>query len=249
LNRQGSAAAVRVWLGIALAWLVAGPVQAAAAGKPQPQPQSQSEADELDEVLVEGNRLRAARPGFKQYEQSFGWLARMVGSYVVEGTVDLHAAGRSEDLRKASGRLECVGFGSAPGVQCELRVRWVDATGKDGEALAGVATSLNPAALLFGVELVHSGISYMLVDSQGYAETTVGEMTSADTMQSRATCGAIAGNCERVSRITASPDLKTLDMKMDLLIDRQKAVSFALVMRRASGSPAVVYGRKEKGRK
>jgi hypothetical protein len=74
---------------------------------------------------------------------------------------------------------------------------------------------------------------------------TVGEMFTADTMRSRVKCGAISGNCERVTRITAWPDLKTIDMEMAIEIDREKTAGFKFAMHRVPGAPAVVYGREQ----
>jgi hypothetical protein len=196
-------------------------------------------------VLVEGQRSRPKRPSFRQYQQPFNFLARLVGRFVIEGHVDLHGQGKREDLRKVSGRAECVGFGSAPGVQCELKVRWPDSTGPDGEAIPGGVSALNPAVMLLGFEPVKPGVSWIMVDSRGNADTAVGEMATPDTMQSRSKCVGIAGNCERVTQLTAWPDLKTVDMKIDLAIDGEKAVSFTFVMHRVPGTGSMVYGRKK----
>lgn len=212
--------------------------------QPAPTPQAQARDKELGEVLVEGDRTREKRPGFKQYQQSFDWMARLVGRFVIEGSVDVHAKGRSEDLRKVSGRADCVGFGSAPGVQCEMKVRWPDSTGPDGEIIPGGASNLNPSAILYGLEPVRSAISFILLDNRGVAETAVGTMVSADTMQARSKCGAIAGDCVRIMQVSAAPDLKTVEMDMEFEIDGKKAVSFSFVMNRVPGAPSVVYGRK-----
>jgi hypothetical protein len=225
------------------------PARSPAATAPEPNQRAQNREQELGEVLVEGDRATERRPGFKQYQQSFDWMARLVGRFVVEGSVDLHAQGRSEDLRKVSGRADCVGFGSAPGVQCELKVRWPGSTGPNGEAIPGGASHLNPAAILYGLEPAKSAISFILLDSRGIAETAVGVMVSADTMQARSKCGAIAGNCERIMRVSAAPDLKTVDMDMEFRIDEKKAVSFKFVLNRVPGAPSVVYGRKQEKEK
>jgi hypothetical protein len=224
---------------------------AADAGRQQPQAQSQAQAqkkvDELSEVLVEATRQRTRRPGFREYEQDFNWLARMVGTFVIDGRVDLGPRNPDGNPGTVTGRAVCVGFGVAPGVQCELRMRWPGSSGASAE-IAGLA-NLDPASALFGFDLAKSGVSYILVDNKGTAETAVGMMVTSDTMQSRARCGAIAGNCERVSRFTAHPDLKTVDLHMDVEVDDSRVASFALVMHRVPGRPAVVYGREQKDSK
>jgi hypothetical protein len=226
---------------------------------------------ELDEVLVQGKRQKPKRPTFAEYQAPFDFMARLVGTFVVDGVVDLHAEGRAEDLRAVTGRIECVGFGVAPGVTCELHARWAETTGPDGGEMLGGVSTLIPAVLLYGFDTrspemdrrasmnamtaailgrtnayaaEQPGISYVMVDSKGVAETATGQMTSPDTMRSRSKCLAIAGNCERVVRITASPDLKTVAMNIDLLIDERKAVRFAFVMHRVPGTDSIVFGRK-----
>lgn len=238
-------------LTIALACMLAcaapGASSAASAERQQPPPQAQRKLDELSEVLVEGTRQRDKRPGFKQYEQDFGWLARMVGTFVIDGGVDLRAQGLHEDQRQVTGRAVCLGFGAAPGVQCELKLRVPDVA---DDALPAAAAGLDSTSALFGFDLARSGIAYVLVDSKGIAETTVGAMVTADTMQSHARCGLAGGNCNRISTFTAHPDLKTVDLNMDVEVDGVKAAAFTLVLHRVPGRPSVVYGREpQKARK
>jgi hypothetical protein len=246
MNRHGVKVALRSGL-IALTWSVAG--QALAADVATQEPPAQEKLEELGEVLVEGLRSQAKRPTFKQYQQPFSFLARLVGEFVIEGQVDVRGQGRSLDFRKVSGRAECVGFGSAPGVQCELKARWPAARGPNGEEIPGGISALNPAVMLLGFDPVLPGISWILVDSKGNADTAVGKMATPDTMQSRSKCVGIAGNCERVAQITAWPDLKTVDMKIDLVVDEQTAVGFTFVMHRVPGTGSVTYGRKEDKKK
>jgi hypothetical protein len=47
-----------------------------------------------------------------------------------------------------------------------------------------------------------------------------------------------------MTRFTASPDLKTVTVTMELLVDQVKTASFDFVMHRVPGRPATVYGRK-----
>jgi hypothetical protein len=231
---------------VLMACLAAHASRAASPERQQPAQQAaQKKVDELGEVLVEATRQRARRPGFKAYESSFGWLARMVGTFVIDGTMDPKAQGRREDLRPVSGRAVCLGFGAAPGVQCELKLRWPGSTSPEGP-MATAFSGMDPSAALFGLDLVTSGVSYILVDSNGIAETSIGDMVSADTMVSHARCGTIDGNCERITRFTASADLKTVTVSMELQVDQVKSASFDFVMHRVPGRPATVYGREQK---
>jgi hypothetical protein len=212
-------------------------------------PAQEQRLDELDEVLVEGRRNRERARSWDDYQQPFDFLATLVGQFVVEGQVDLHAQGNNEDLRKVSGRANCLGFGSAPGVQCELTVRWPETSGPGGEEIPGGVSALDPAVLLFGFDPATPGISHVMLDNKGIADTAVGRMTSPNTMMSRSKCVGIPGNCERTVRITVEPDLKTIRMHVDLAIDQQKSVRFLFVMNRVPGSVAVVYGRKQEKEK
>lgn len=232
---------------IALVFLAPAPVMAASAPPAAP-PAQEAPVDELDEVLVEGRRNRVPPTSWDYYQQSFDFLARLVGQFAVAGQVDLGAQGNSKDLRKVTGRALCLGFGAAPGVQCEMSVRWPETRGLDGEEIPGGVSALNPAVLLFGYEPV-TGISHVVVDNKGIADVAVGQLASPNTMVSRSKCVGIPGNCERTVRITAEPDLKTIRMNIDLAIEDRKAVSYQFVLQREAGTKSVVHGRKQEKEK
>jgi hypothetical protein len=259
VNRHGGGGAIRFWLA-ALTWWVAGSAFLADAGESQPDnPQRASasageshdkdKVDELEEVFVEGQRLVPKPRSFKELQKPFDWLARLVGEFDIDGSVDLQAQGRPEDMRNVSGRADCIGFGVGPGVQCDLRVLWPDTKGPDDEDIPGGISTFNPAVMLLGFEPVMPGISYILIDNQGNAETAVGEMATVDTMRSSSKCVAIAGNCQRFMQITAGPDLESIEMKIVLRIESKAAVRFSFVMHRVPGSVSVVYGRKQARKK
>jgi hypothetical protein len=48
-----------------------------------------------------------------------------------------------------------------------------------------------------------------------------------------------------VVRITALPDLKVVEMLIDLEIDKVKATRFMFTLHRVPGVPSVVFGRKK----
>lgn len=247
MDTHGGNGAVRVWL-VALAWSVAGPAFGADSQEAQQDnsPSQEIPDDEvLDEVLVEGRRVEPRPRTFKELQKPFDWLARLVGEFDIDGSVDLRAQSRSGDLRNVSGRADCVGFGVGPGVQCDLRVRWQETKGPDGEDIPGGVSTLNPAVLLLGFEPVLPGVSYILVDNRGNADIAVGEMATVDTMVSRSRCVAIAGDCEQVMQITAGPDLESVEMKIDLRIKGETAVRFSFALHRVPGTVSVVYGRKQ----
>lgn len=240
-------------LGLALAL----PGAASAAGAAPPASQQARREEELDEVTVEGRRDRQRKP-----QQSFDWLARLVGEFTIDGYVHPDPYSTSGDAREAQGHALCVGFGIAPGVLCDLQVRWADVTDADGGEIPGGASTLDPAVMLFGFNLgahadtMYGGrqnaaadpdsytIAHILVDNKGVAEGGSGFRAGTDTMMSRAPCVAIPMNCERVVRIIAPADLGTVEMRIDLEIEGEVAMRYDFVMRREADSKSVVFGRK-----
>ena len=218
--------------------------------------QQSRQQQQLDEVTVEGRRERQRKP-----QQSFDWLARLVGEFTVEGHVHADPDGSSGESREARGRALCVGFGVAPGVLCDLQVRWADMTGADGQSIPGGVSTLDPAVMLFGFNLgahadpIHGGrynaaadpesytIAHILIDSQGVAEAGSGFRAGTDTMTSRAPCVAIPANCERMVRIIAPDDLATVEMRIDLAIAGEVAMRHDFILNRVVDSKAVVFGR------
>lgn len=187
---------------------------------PAPAPEEQ-----LDEILVEGEK--PVRDADKITE----WLTRLVGQFVVEGSVDLHGKGAAEPL-DVQGRSTCVGFFPTKSVQCELRLRWPEVKGPQGEALPGGVSHLDPAIMLFGYEPRRIGIRHMLVGDDGIAEDALGYLISGNTVVSRNKCVNVPGQCERVVRIRADPDLKVVEMRIDWEVDGLKAVSYRFEMHR-----------------
>jgi hypothetical protein len=188
--------------------------------------------EELDETLIKGN-LFAAKP-----QQSFDWLARLVGSYTIGGQVDLRAGGNPEDLRPVDGQGTCIGFGLGPAVHCELQIRWSEPAGED---IPGGVSTYDPAVMLFGFNGRTSGITYALVDSKGVAEGSSGTLISANTVRARRPCASLPGNCQREVHITAEPDLKVVRIRMDTEIDFRRVLSYQFVLNRVPGSPAVTF--------
>lgn len=196
-------------------------------------PQQQELDAQLDEILVEGRKPE------RNPQKVIDWMARLVGEFTWEGHVDVHARGRPEDIRAVHGSGNCTGFGLAPAVQCDIKARWSTVRGEDGEPVMGGVSNLNPAMMLYGFEPDRIGIRYMLVDSNGIADGGLGYVVD-NTLISRTPCANVAGNCQRVARITADPDLKVVRMEIVLEIDYERAAYFDFIMRRVSGSQAVV---------
>jgi hypothetical protein len=208
-------------------------VQSRAAGTEDPQPRSDQQ---LDEVLIDGVRIKSERNAQKIVD----WIARLVGSFTFEGHVDLRGKGSSVDFRQVQGSATCTGFGDTPAVQCELRVRWPEATGARGEPIPGGVSPFDPAMIVYGFEPNRLGIRYMLVGSKGVANGDLA-MLAGDTLVSRTKCTDFPGNCQRVMRVTATPDLELVEMRIDLVADGLKTLEYAFVMRRVPGSASIVH--------
>lgn len=242
MNRSGAGISLRICLA-ALAWFAAGIVVAAAARNTG---QDQPDFEELDEVFVDGDRVKRKSYSYKELQKPLDWMARLVGEFDVGGTVILSGPDGGEQTVEVLGHAQCIGFGIGPGVQCDLQVKWPEAAGPDGEEFPGGVSAFDPAALLLGYEPVQGAVSYILVSNKGHAETAVGEMVSGDTMRSRTDCAdSVAVTCEQVMRITANRDLETVEMRIERRSDLAPAVRYVFVMRRVSGSQSVVFGRKQ----
>lgn len=191
-------------------------------------PSGPVEYKELDEVLVRGQKAERSRQKVTE------WMSRLVGQFTFEGHVDPRGTGSAEDLLAVEGSGTCVGLGLAPAVQCEIRVRWPAPPVEAGRELPGMVSTLDPAMMLFGFEDRTFGIVHMLVDSKGMAEPASG-LLYGDTLISKEPCVAISGNCQRIVRITASPDLKAVSMNVEIEIDAAKALTWSFTMRRVPG--------------
>jgi hypothetical protein len=199
----------------------------------EPVPQAEPTDEELGEVLIED--LKPERDP----QKVINWLANLVGEFTYEGYVDVHAQANPEDIHAVRGSGSCVGYGPAPAVQCDIHVRWSQAQGRNGEAVLGGVSTLDPAIMLFGFASDRVGIRYMLVDSEGTADAALGYVVG-NTLISRSPCASVPGNCDRVVHITISEDAKQIDMRIDLEVDYRRAVRFEFRMVRMASSKALV---------
>lgn len=248
MSRSGGGIPLCICMG-ALAGAVAGAALAAetADGHQAGQDPVDPEVEELDEVLVEGELIRRRSSSYKELQKPIDWMARLVGHFEIGGTVVLLAPEGREESIDVIGRADCIGFGVGPGVQCELRVDWPASTDPDAGEGPGAVSRFNPAVLLLGYEPVRGAVSYIMVDDQGHASTAVGELASADTLRSRTDCTAstVSPACDQMMRITARPDLASVEMRIEQRIDLTPVVRYDFVMNRLPGSEAVVFGRRQ----
>jgi hypothetical protein len=233
---------------IALAFLVPGVAIAAAPAATQAQaaeskpatpatqpkvarPGAKPGDDELNEVTI------SAEKPTRKVADLIPFLRRILGQYTVDGKVDLGGHGKPEDRWTAVGTGSCVGFGVAPGVQCELNVKWPQIPGPNGEAVMSGVFGMEPMYILYGLEPDELGIRYLQVNNKGLAEGATGYMIN-DTVTFKTPCVNTTPNCQRVTRMTARSDSKVVDFQIDTEIDYQVAARFNFKLRRVGNAQA-----------
>lgn len=200
----------------------------------RPEPASPEVLRELSEVVVSGETPT------RKVAELIPWLRRLLGEYIYDGYVDLGGKGEPEDRRTVRGGGTCVGFGVAPGVQCEIVVRWPEVRGENGEEVMGGVSHFNPAMILYGLEPDELGIRYLQVDSRGLAEGTTGYVIG-NTATFRTACVDVPEDCQRITRITTESGSKVVDMQIDTEINYELAMRFRFQMtrvREAQTAPA-----------
>jgi hypothetical protein len=151
------------------------------------------------------------------------------------------------------GKGDCVGIGSGPGVQCILDVSWQDIYTQLGANLPGGVSYLSPAMLLFGLDPTQAAIHHLLVDNKGLPEGGPGANTG-----NRATFKTTCVNapillsrmpevvpderrpdrprewqtCNRVTRFSAKPDSRVVNISMDIDINDETFTRLEITMRR-----------------
>ena len=225
--------AIRGWP-IALSLLFA-PAVASAAEAPasQPaagssQPESAARRDqELGEVLVLGKRTKPVR----NPQVIIDWMRRLVGQFRYVGFVELRSPnGAPLGQQAVSGKGDCVAFGLAPGVQCTIKVSWPEARGDNGQQILGGVSSLEPAMVLYGLDPDELAVHFLMVDNKGVADGGLGYLLG-DVMTAKDPCVGIPGDCTRTTRITAPPDGKLVEMRIDIEREGQLAVRYLFAMR------------------
>jgi hypothetical protein len=193
-----------------------------------------------------------ARAGVRK-ESSTGemqsWLARLVGQYSVEGTVDLCGQENPAEQRPVTGKVDCIAAGSPPSVHCNVTVSWPQAIGRNGVPVPGGVSNLAPAQFLFslftreryrfdgvlageptgGVD--KRGLHILQLDSQGIAEWASSELVG-DTFLARENCLDVPGDCHKITRITARPGSNEISMQVEVEINRKRVLRQTFLLRR-----------------
>jgi hypothetical protein len=181
--------------------------------------------EELSEVVVTGEKP------ISSVKDLIPWIRRLLGRYTLQGYVDVGGKGDAADRRTVRGIGLCVGFGVAPGVQCEIHVVGPQSTGDEESAVPESVAALAPAMILYGVEPDDLGIRYLQVDNRGLAEGATGDVIG-NTATFRTRCVDVAEGCERVTRITAVSESKVVDVQVDTEVYSQLAARLRFQMTR-----------------
>ncbi|MEO8313475.1 MAG: hypothetical protein ABI645_01660 [Pseudomonadota bacterium] len=196
--------------------------------------------EELNQVTI------SAEKPTRKVADLIPFLRRILGEYSVDGKVDLGGQGKPDERWSVYGSTNCVGFGVAPGVQCELNIKWPPVPGPNAEDVMSGITAMSPTMVLYGLEPDELGIRYLQVNSRGLAEGATGYMID-DTVTFKTPCVNTAPGCERITKITARSDSKIVDMQIDTEVDYKLAARFTFKLRRiakpqedlsATGKPA-----------
>jgi hypothetical protein len=222
---------------LALALMLSGPALAGFKCEQPAESVKQDTLDELDEVVVSGEKVTTRTKAFKE------WLKLLVGKYTYEGDIDLCGHGNAKDLRPVTGEADCTAVGENPNVHCTINVRWPETTGENGEPVLGGVSSLHPAYVIYSLEnrylpdkqAYQLGLMFAQVDNKGVAEWASG-MLVGDTFSSSEPCVGIPGACRKITRITASPESKEIYTLVDVQVDNRRVLRQSFVLRRESKS-------------
>lgn len=243
---------------LALALMLSGPVLAAGFSCAQPDEADTARTqDELDEVVITGEQITTRTSDLQ------AWLRRLAGQYTYEGYVDLCGKGNAADQRPVTGMADCASSPSSPIVHCTVHARWPEARGDNGIPVLGGVSNLMPALVSYslepryipGSELSEAafqaairtgipagalptsrwGLMFTQLDNRGIAEWGSGELVG-DTFTSREPCVGIetADTCQKIVRITASPDSNEIAMLVDIRIHSRRVLRQAFLLRRES---------------
>lgn len=150
------------------------------------------------------------------------WLQRLTGRFRFDGMVQMTAACAevpagggpppppSDLCQGVKGVSDCVKVGTGAGVQCILNVFWQDMYAVDfenGTSREILASYLDPAVELFGLDPGNSAINRLLVDNKGLPEGGLG-FVKGNTATFRSRCVNKPAGCYRTIRIEARADAR-----------------------------------------
>lgn len=197
------------------------------AASPSTPPAATKKDDELAEV-----KITAEKPT-RTPSELIAWIRRLLGQYTIDGKVDLGGKGNPNERWTAVGTGTCIGFGVAPGVQCEMNVKWPAVPGPHPpEVLSGVS-DLTPAMTLYAMEPDDIGIRYLQVNNKGLAEGATGFIIN-DTAEFKTPCVNAPPGCQRIVRIIAESESKVVNMEIITELNYEVAARFNFRLRRVA---------------
>jgi hypothetical protein len=206
------------------------PASQPAASQP---PATRKSLDDLKDVVVSGEKPT------RKPSVLIDWIRRLMGQYTVDGKVDLGGKGNPQERWSAAGTSTCIAFGVAPGILCELNVKWPAVPGAtSAEMLSGVS-DLTPANIAYAMEPDELGITYLMINNKGLAEGTTGFIIG-DTATFKTPCVNAPPNCQRTITITAASEARFFDMQIDTEVDFQLAGRFNFKFRRVASPQAEI---------
>jgi hypothetical protein len=191
------------------------------------------------------------------------WLKRLAGRYTVDGMVHVVQQGDCGTLppdpavesppappeppcQPIKGKADCIGIGTGPGVQCILNAMWLDIFNTDFENgtmtdLPGGVSYLDPSMILFGLDPGRAAVNYMLVDSKGLPEGTIGSIVGHKATFATQ-CVNIGPTCERVFRVEAREDSSLIYLSIDIRdsVTRDPITNIVMTLRRAPADAITV---------
>lgn len=173
------------------------------------------------------------------------WLQRLVGSYKYDGMIQApdcpepttaEESGEGEEQSEPpnpcstpqamKGKSDCIAVG--PGVQCIINVTWLDVY-PPGGMHAVLASFLDPAMELIGMEPERLAIQRLIVNDKGIAEGGRGYIKGNTATFSSPCANADRVGCYHIIRIEAKPDAKLIWMRFSRKYEPEVDFSYAVM--------------------
>ena len=156
------------------------------------------------------------------------------------GTCDEECFTSIPSLRDTKGLGDCIAIGAGAGVHCVVYVPWQEEWMPTGKPVDGGVSFLGPASTLYGYDPVASRIRYLILNTNGIAESEEGVLngnTLSWVFETRCESDTME-RCRQVTKVQALPDGKSIRTyisleKYDMRVGRWWMVtSFTLDMNR-----------------
>lgn len=129
-----------------------------------------------------------------------------------DGTCDEECFTSIPSLREAKGLGDCIPVGNGAGVHCVVHVLWREEWAQTGMPVDGGVTFLGPASTLYGYDPVASRIRYLILNTNGIAESEAGVLngnTLSWTFDTHCESDTFE-RCRQVTKLQALPDGKSV---------------------------------------